>query len=325
MKIAAGSRPEDLRSALKRAEFMMDTHILVVTKSSIDKVKLIRVTKPVQLADRFYHDLVADGISESFVGISTGSVTDVAVLDLYSPELKRFSLGTHRPYNAFAVSSTSLIFHDPGRCEFGAIDLASSRWWSNHDAAAEFVGGASNPSVLVVHSKNVLRFYDLNSGEMMGESPQSGCILGFGSGWKLVEREDQIEFIGRVSTSRFPRGGHTCFARSFGDRVVFIERQGSIRIVNAWDGTLVLEEKALEGSEFRKAVISEDGTVTFTQHYFARPEETFVHRSGIDGAGRASARVPVSGSYALIKGGREIVFATRRIYCCCDGSELRSF
>lgn len=284
-------------------------------------------TKSERLSARFYHDLVSDGISDSFVGISMSSKTGDSVIDLYSPEMNRLALGSHKPFNACVLSSRRLVFHDPNRHEFGAVDFESFTWWSKYDAAAEFVGGALIPSVLAVHSKDRLRFFDFNNGNMTGESPQLGRVLGFGSGWKLVEFEDQIEFSGQTSTSHFARGGYTYFAQPFGDRIVFIERQGSLRVVDARDGKLLFENKAEEGSEFRKASISEDGSMTFTQHYFDRPKETLVHRISFDAGSRSesSIKIPVSGTYALIKGGKEIVFATRKIYCCCEGGELRAF
>lgn len=275
---------------------------------------------------RFYHDLCSTGNSRSFIGVSrSGRGT---FIDFYSAGNNEITLPNHKLRNPLAISEDALVFHDECKGEFGAIHGGSKRYWMLIDANATFVGGSGALKEVAVQSEGYLKLYDLSSGELVDRKKQAGQVVGFGPAWKLVDYgETRLEFFGSDASTQLSYKDNICFFSTHGERVAFIERQGAARVVDKREGRILFEEFADAGSEFRRAAVDPDGMLTLTQHYFNNPRQTLIHQFELESGFRArrTVQIPVSGVYSLIAGGEQIVFATRQIFSCRDGTEVGTF
>lgn len=218
--------------------------------------------------------------------------------------------------NASYLQGGWVSFYDYGNNQYGALNCMEASIWSFR-GEPDYCGRSRRSDSIAVQFGSELRHYDLADGVVLDCQEVSGEIVALSEGWELTkhDREVSLSLAGERIYSFEPRESVYEIVESEG-YLIMIERQGLIRVIDLAKGEVVFERQAPKGSEYRRAAVTEDGLLTYTQHYFDRPKITIAHQRVLgESEDLHTKEIPMSGCYHLRNRGLEIFFASCHVYC----------
>lgn len=262
----------------------------------------------------FFHNILSD-LDDLQIGIFLDVNPDGSVVEkLPCREFTR-TFPHIRASNASYLNDGWISFYDYGNNKHGALSLLDGSIWT-HAGQPKYIGPDSRSDCVAVQFQSQIQHHSLATGEIVETEEVSGDVLALNARWAVTKADGIVSLsLGGASILEFePRGQIYEIFESEG-HLILIERQGRIQIVDLKSGILTFERQAPEGSEYRKAAISQLGLLTYTQHYFGRTG-TIVHQHHLETKADLNTReIDLGGSYHLRKRGSEIYFGTCQIYC----------
>jgi|GEM_PF-6922684 len=228
--------------------------------------------------------------------------------------------------DVFMLSEFEVGFYDYRNSILGVVHLLKEKLiWKKtlKEPDLVYVGKWLNEQMAFQIGKEIV-IVNAQTGEQLRKEFSQGVLRGGGYGWSLFQENDSLCLKTLKGELTYKRKNSMGVVTQIENYVVFIERQGPLRVVDLRSGTLIFEQIPESGSEFADVYISPGNDVIFTQHFFDRPGDTIVHRHNNWGAtGVKEFCIPCSGWYIFVELGNKIVFTNKEVYSTISGDLLK--
>lgn len=223
-----------------------------------------------------------------------------------------------------------IAFFDYSGCVFGVVDAIEGRilWTQPIKSPSDLECLWTEPSesfIRVQLNKSVI-LYDIATGAKYYESKMDGCLKAAGPDYAVVAMGKKLSVRTKAGELQFKLVNSVQSFVRFGSVLGFIERQGPARAIDIEAGKIVFEAVPELASEFSQIHYGSGGIVILTQHFFDQPILTDVRIYENASVNQwHDSTIAMSGNYAILSNGREIAFATRKIYDPKSGEQIDSF
>ena len=233
---------------------------------------------------------------------------------------------------AFHITENLIGYYDYQINTLGVVDIyEQTHLWKLklNRKKTLYIGKWRGEELLAFQWRKEVSILSARSGEIKNSIEVKGEIAGVGESWLLIEgtKKTHLKIGDRLMS--FDRRNEFSFAAQFDQYVILIERLGPIRVVDLSQAELIFEKQPEKDSKYKLACIS-DNEIIFTQHYFERNTETFIHRCKLGYIENDTeydiVHIPCSGiDYVFLELGLEIAFPNGTVYCTSSGKFLRRF
>ncbi|RYZ83375.1 MAG: hypothetical protein EOP04_20080 [Proteobacteria bacterium] len=237
-----------------------------------------------------------------------------------------FQLTSINPLDSFRASFHDYLNKAIGVFDFKSAELVWSAPITKKSMDFLFFGNVQDSDSVAFQVKNSLTFLSVGTGEYLGTQLVSGRVRGIGAEWLVSQSARAVVVYFKNSQIEFSRKNGIGFVKQFGNNLVIIEFQGPARIICLRSRKNLFEIYPEPGSQFSEAYLREDGRLVLSQHYFDKPEKTFLNRlQGFSQLNSEIVEVASGGTYIFTNKGEEIAFSHRKIYNCSSGDQIGVF
>ncbi|MDF1740464.1 MAG: hypothetical protein P1U86_14990 [Verrucomicrobiales bacterium] len=270
----------------------------------------------------FFHEFCTDGQAR-LIGVYFDTDADTTLIEVLPERTPSVTIKDTDAGNPVLLGDGFLGFCGSYSDVFGAINCQSGAFWTK-SGKVRFHGLDSDGSSFAVQIDDELIRINSASGEQLSSRPVANEIAAIGGRWIAESSESEVVLIqDDLEPLRFSRSNYLGDIVESNGHIILNERQGPLRIVPLGTHDVVQEIIPDRGSEFRRAAISDNGLLTYTQHFFEEPRTTYVHQRLLtDEDDLHRTTIGVSGHNQLVQRGAQILFATCQLFDTTTGTEI---
>lgn len=271
---------------------------------------------------RFFHEICTDGEAK-LIGVFRDTNADATLIEILPERATSVTIKKIDTGNPVLLGDGFLGYRGSYSDVFGAINYQSGAFWTKNGKVL-FHGLDSDGSSFAVQIGDELISIDPSSGDQLSSRPVENKVVAIGRRWIAESTRSEVLLVQHdLDPLRFSRSDDLGDIIESSGYIILNERQGPLRVVPIGTRTVIQEIIPDRGSEFRRAAISINGLLTYTQHFFEEPRTTYIHhRILTDDEDLHQTKIGVSGHNQLLKNGAEILFATCQLFDTTTGKEI---